>query len=140
MEKRTPVTYAADRVKCILGGNHIASGLSKDSFIKITPNGGDFSYASGAYGEVVRSKDTSRMYTVNIVTDYGSHTDAWLKNRQKMDANSYDGMFDMVVRDLGSNPLFTGQGCTIVNQAERTYGAAAGTTSWNILVAYGDYE
>lgn len=140
MEKRAPITYAADRVKLILGGSHIASGLAKDSFIKITPNGGDFSYASGAYGEVVRSKDTSRMYTVNIVTDYGSPTDEWLKNRQKLDANSYDGMFDLTVRDLGSNPMFNGQGCTVANQAERTYGAAAGTTSWNILVAYGEYE
>ena len=140
MQKGTPKTYSANNVKCVLGGNHIASGFTKDSFIKITPNGGDITYTAGAYGEVTRSIDTSNMFTVNFVTDYGSPTDEWLKNRVKRDRNSYDGMFDLVIRDLGSNPMFTGNGCSVVNHAERIYGAAAGTTSWTVLVAYGEYE
>lgn len=140
MDKRKPKTYCANNIKCVLDNSHICSGLTKDSFIKITPNGGDITYTAGAYGEVVRSIDTAQMYTVNLVTDYGSPTDEWLMARRKRDRDSYDGMFDIMIRDLGSNPLFSGQYCSIVNNPERGYGAAASTHSWTILVAYGDYD
>lgn len=46
MNKTKVKTYASDRVKCILDNSHVASGLTKDSFIKITPSGGGTSYTS----------------------------------------------------------------------------------------------
>lgn len=140
MNKTEVKTYASDRVKCILDNSHVASGLTKDSFIKITPSGSGTSYTSGAYGEVVRSMDPSHMYEVEVVTDYGSPTDEWLMNRYKRDRDTYDGMFDMMIRDLGSNPLFKGQECSIANIPENGYSSTAATHTWKILVAYGDYD
>lgn len=49
-------------------------------------------------------------------------------------------MFDMMIRDLGSNPLFKGQGCSIANIPENGYSSTAATHTWKILVAYGDYD
>lgn len=135
-----PKTYRSDNVKLVLGGTHIASGLPKDSFIKITPNGGDTSYVAGAYGEIVRTIDPTKMFNVTIQTMYGSSTDSWLMQRYKRDRKNGDGMFSMMVKDLGSDPLFNGQYCSVVNYAEREYSSTASTHTWNILVGYGEFE
>jgi len=92
-----PKTYRSDNVKLVLGGTHIASGMAKDSFIKITPNGGDTSYVAGAYGEIVRTIDPTKMFNVTIQTLYGSSTDSWLMQRYKRDRKNGDGMFPMMV-------------------------------------------
>lgn len=135
-----PKTYRSDNVKLVLGGTHIASGLPQDSFIKITPNGGDTSYVAGAYGEIVRTIDPTKMFNVTIQTMYGSSTDSWLMQRYKRDRKNGDGMFSMMVKDLGSDPLFNGQYCSVVNYAEREYSSTASTHTWNILVGYGEFE
>lgn len=135
-----PKTYRSDNVKLVLGGTHIASGMAKDSFIKITPNGGDTSYVAGAYGEIVRTIDPTKMFNVTIQTLYGSATDIWLMQRYKRDRKNGDGMFPMMVKDLGNDPLFNGQYCSVVNYAEREYGPTASTHTWNILVGYGEFE
>ena len=135
-----PKTYRSDNVKLVLGGTHIASGLPKDSFIKITPNGGDTTYVAGAYGEIVRTIDPTKMFNVTIQTLYGSATDSWLMQRYKRDRKNGDGMFSMMVKDLGSDPLFNGQYCSVVNFAEREYSSTASTHNWNILVGYGEFE
>lgn len=135
-----PKTYRSDNVKLVLGGTHIASGLPKDSFIKITPNGGDTTYVAGAYGEIVRTIDPTKMFNVTIQTLYGSATDSWLMQRYKRDRKNGDGMFSMMVKDLGSDPLFNGQYCSVVNYAEREYSSTASTHTWNILVGYGEFE
>jgi len=46
----------------------------------------------------------------------------------------------MMIRDLGSNPLFKGQECSIANIPENGYSSTAATHTWKILVAYGDYD
>jgi hypothetical protein len=135
-----PKTYRSDNVKLVLGGTHIAGGMAKDSFIKITPNGGDTSYVAGAYGEIVRTIDPTKMFNVTIQTLYGSATDSWLMQRYKRDRKNGDGMFPMMVKDLGNDPLFNGQYCSVVNYAEREYSSTASTHTWNILVGYGEFE
>ena len=57
--------------------------------------------------------------------------------RYKRDRKNGDGMFPMMVKDLGNDPLFNGQYCSVVNYAEREYSSTASTHTWNILVGYG---
>ena len=135
-----PVTYRADRVKAIFGGSHIVSGLDADSFITIEANGGDTTMESGADGEVVRSVDASKMYKVTVVLQYGSPSDKWLMDMRKRDMSSSDGMFDMLIKDLGADPLFTGQYCCLQNNPQRVYGKTGAAHSFVILVGQGDFE
>ena len=58
-------TYNPKKVTCALG-NHIVSGFNDDSFITIEPAGDGTSYVVGADGEIARSIDPSRVYTVKI--------------------------------------------------------------------------
>ena len=58
-------TYNPKEVTCALG-NHIMSGFADDSFITVEPAGDGTSYVSGADGEIARSIDPSKIYTVKI--------------------------------------------------------------------------
>ena len=66
-------TYNPRKVTCSLG-NHIASGFADDSFISIEPAGDGTSYVVGADGEIARSIDPSKVYTVKLSLLQGSST------------------------------------------------------------------
>ena len=70
-------TYNPKKVTMALG-NHIASGFADDSFISIEYAGDGVQDNTGADGEVVRSIDPSMSYTVKLVVQQNSRTNAFL--------------------------------------------------------------
>ena len=77
-------TYNPKKVTCSLG-RHIVSGFADDSFINIEPAGDGTSYVAGADGEIVRSIDPSKIYTVKIALLQTSKTNAYLQTMYDKD-------------------------------------------------------
>ena len=77
-------TYNPRKVTCALG-NHIVTGFADDSFISIEYAGDGTSHTEGADGEVVRSIDPSRLYTVKISLQQNSRTNAYLQKMYERD-------------------------------------------------------
>lgn len=124
--------YSAKNVIAALG-SHIPSGYSQDSFITVEAIGNGVEDDSGADGEVVINISQDRRLKISFKMQYQSATNTFLLN--KYNANRLvpgSGLFPVVIKDLGGNPLVTCEQAWVVKPAGIAYGAKIGDQSWEI--------
>ena len=112
---------------------HIASGFTEDGFITITPQGDGVTDEAGADGEVVISIPDDPRYEIKLVLQYGSKTNNWLLkqyNNNKQTPGS--GLFNMQIKDLGSNPDFTASKAWVSKPAPCAYGKTGQSQEWTL--------
>lgn len=132
-------TYNPRKVTCSLG-THIVSGFADDSFISIEPAGDGTSYVVGADGEVARSIDPSKVYTVKLSLLQASATNAYLQNMYDKDKNDGSGTFSVNINDILGEEKFTGSVAWVSKPASWARGKAQGNREWEIVVGEGDFK
>ena len=116
--------YSPKNVLCTMG-IHIASGFTEDGFITITPQGDGVTDEAGADGEVVISIPDDPRYEIKLVLQYGSK----YNNNKQTPGN---GLFNMQVKDLGSNPDFTASKAWVSKPAPCAYGKTGQSQEWTL--------
>lgn len=124
--------YSPKNVLCTMG-IHIASGFAEDGFITITPQGDGVTDEAGADGEVVISVPDDPRYEIKLVLQYGSKTNNWLlKQYNNNKQTPGGGLFNMQIKDLGSNPDFTASKAWVSKPAPCAYGKAGQNQEWTL--------
>lgn len=132
-------TYNPRKIVCAFG-NHMVSGFADDSFIAIEPAGDGTSFVIGADGEVARSIDPSRVYTVKISLLQNSRTNTYLQKMYDKDHQDGNGIFSVNINDLLGAQKFTSGIAWIAKPASWTRGKAQGNREWEITAADGEFK
>lgn len=132
-------TYNPRKVTCALG-NHIVTGYADDSFITIEPAGDGTSYVVGADGEIARSIDPSKVFTVKLALLQNSATNAWLQSMYDKDQSDGTGTFSVNINDILGEEKFTGSVTWISKPASWARGKAQGNREWEIVVGEGSFK
>lgn len=132
-------TYNPKKVTCSLG-NHIVTGFADDSFITVEPAGDGTSYTVGADGEIVRSIDPSKVYTVKIALLQTSRSNAYLQKMYDKDQKDGTGTFSVNLNDLLGVEKFTGGVAWVTKPASWARGKAQGNREWEIVVGEGTFK
>lgn len=132
-------TYNPKKVTCSLG-RHIASGFADDSFISIEPAGDGTSYVVGADGEIARSIDPSKVYTVKLALLQASATNAYLQKMYEKDKKDGSGTFSVNINDILGKEKFVGAVAWVTKPASWARGKAQGNREWEIVVGEGDFK
>lgn len=132
-------TYNPKKVTCSLG-NHIVTGFADDSFITVEPAGDGTSYVVGADGEIARSIDPSKVYTVKIALLQASRSNAYLQKMYDKDQKEGTGTFSVNINDLLGVEKFTGGIAWVTKPASWARGKAQGNREWEIVVGEGEFK
>lgn len=132
-------TYNPRKVTCALG-NHIVTGFADDSFITIEPAGDGTSYVIGADGEVARSIDPSRVYTIKISLLQNSRSNEYLQKIYEKDVKDGDGTFSVNINDLLGKQKFTSGIAWVTKPASWSRGKQQGNREWEIVAAEGEHR
>lgn len=132
-------TYNPKKITCALG-NHIVSGFADDSFITVEPAGDGTSYVIGADGEVARSIDPSRVYTVKISLLQNSNSNSYLQNMYDKDVKDGTGTFSVNINDLLGAEKFTSGIAWVSKPASWARGKQQGNREWEIIAAEGVFK
>lgn len=132
-------TYNPKKVTCSLG-RHIASGFADDSFISIEPAGDGTSYVVGADGEIARSIDPSKVYTIKLALLQASATNAYLQKMYEKDKKDGSGTFSVNINDILGKEKFVGAVAWVTKPASWARGKAQGNREWEIVVGEGDFK
>lgn len=132
-------TYNPKKVTCSLG-NHIVTGFADDSFITVEPAGDGTSYVVGADGEIARSIDPSKVYTVKIALLQASRSNAYLQKMYDKDQKEGTGTFSVNINDLLGVEKFTGGVAWVTKPASWARGKAQGNREWEIVVGEGEFK
>ncbi len=132
-------TYNPKKVTCSLG-NHIVTGYADDSFITIEPAGDGTSYVVGADGEIARSIDPSKVFTVKISLLQASNSNAYLQKMYDKDVSDGTGTFSVNINDLLGAEKFTGAVAWVTKPASWARGKAQGNREWEIVVGEGVFK
>lgn len=136
MSKMT--TYNPRKVTCSFG-NHIASGFADDSFITVEAGGDRTQYVVGADGEVARSIDPSKIYTVKVTLLQASATNAYLQNMADKDAEDGTGTFSVNISDLLGKDKFTSAIAWVSKPASWARGKAQNNREWELVASDGKF-
>lgn len=132
-------TYNPKKVTCALG-RHIVTGFADDSFISIEPAGDGTSYVVGADGEIARSIDPSKVYTVKLSLLQTSATNQYLQTMYDKDKKDGNGTFNVNIADLLGNEKFTGSVAWVTKPSAWSRGKAQANREWEIVVGEGDFK
>lgn len=132
-------TYNPRKVTCALG-NHIVTGYADDSFIAIEPAGDGTSYVVGADGEIARSIDPSKVFTVKLSLLQNSATNSWLQTMYDKDKEDGSGVFSVNINDILGDEKFTGSVAWVTKPASWSRGKAQGNREWEIVVGEGEFK
>lgn len=132
-------TYNPKKVTCSLG-RHIASGFADDSFISIEPAGDGTSYVVGADGEIARSIDPSKVYTIKLALLQASATNSYLQKMYEKDKKDGSGTFSVNINDILGKEKFVGSVAWVTKPATWARGKAQGNREWEIVVGEGDFK
>lgn len=132
-------TYNPRKVTCSLG-NHIVNGYADDSFISIEPTGDGTSHVVGADGEIARSIDPSKTYSLKLSLLQTSATNTFLQKMYEKDKKDGNGTFSVNVNDVIGNEKFVGSVAWVTKPASWARGKAQGNREWEITVGEGDFK
>lgn len=121
-------------------GNHIASGFADDSFISVEPASDGTSVVVGADGEVARSIDPARIYTVKVSLLQNSATNDFLQKKFDRDSQEGDGTFSVNINDLIGGQKFTSAIAWAKKPATWSRGKQQGNREWEIVAADGEFK
>lgn len=132
-------TYNPKKVTCSLG-RHMVTGFADDSFISVEPAGDGTSHVVGADGEIVRSIDPSKVYTVKVALLQTSPTNSYLQKMYDKDKKDGTGTFQVNINDLLGKEKFVGSVAWVTKPASWARGKAQGNREWEIVVGEGDFK
>lgn len=132
-------TYNPRKVTCALGV-HIVSGYADDSFIAVEPAGDGTSYVVGADGEIARSIDPSKVFTVKLSLLQNSATNTFLQSMYDKDQSDGTGTFSVNINDILGGEKFTGSVAWVTKPASWARGKAQGNREWEIAVGEGEFK
>ena len=132
-------TYNPRKVTCALG-SHIVSGFADDSFISIEAAGDGTSYVVGADGEIARSIDPSRLFTVKISLLQSSATNKYLQKMSDKDKSDGTGIFSVNIKDILGEEKFAGAQAWVSKPATWARGKAQTNREWEIIVGEGEFK
>lgn len=132
-------TYNPRKVTCALG-NHIVSGFADDSFISIDAAGDGSSFVVGCDGEVARSIDPSKLYTMKLSLLQSSSTNAYLQKMSDKDKNDGGGIFTVNINDIIGKEQFVGAIAWVGKPASWSRGKTQSNREWEIVIAEGEFK
>ncbi len=132
-------TYNPRKVTCALG-RHIASGFADDSFITIEPASDGTSYVIGADGEMARSVDPSRVYTLKLSLLQASVTNKYLQKMYDKDKKDGSGTFHINIHDILGKEKFVGSVAWVAKQASWSRGKTQNNREWELVVGEGYFK
>ncbi len=132
-------TYNHRKVTCAFG-RHMVSGFADDSFITIEAAGDGTSFVIGADGEVARSIDPSRVYTLKIALLQASSTNSYLQRMYDKDKDDGAGTFTVNINDILGREKFVGALAWVAKPASWVRGKAQNNREWEIAVAEGEFK
>lgn len=132
-------TYNPKKVTLALG-THMVSGYADDSFINIEPAGDGTTYKVGADGEVVRSIDPNKVFTVTLSVLQNSRTNQFLNNKLAEDQENGTGLFPISIVDILGKEEFTGAQAWVSKPATWARGKESNNREWEIIVADGKFN
>lgn len=132
-------TYNPKKVTCSLG-RHIVSGFADDSFISIEPAGDGTSYVVGADGEIARSIDPSKVYTVKLALLQASKTNEYLQKMYDKDKKDGSGTFPVNINDILGKEKFVSAVAWVTKPSAWSRGKAQTNREWEIVVGEGDFK
>lgn len=122
-------TYAADRVKVVVGA-HTITGPADGTFVIIEPLGDGVTSESGAYGDVARSMSLDLRHTITITLQQTSRSNDVLSAIADADRLSGgNGAVPVTVTDLRGGTLFAGTGW-VVKKATATFAKGVEAKEW----------
>lgn len=131
MSSNGVTTYNPKEIVITLGV-HIVTGIADDSFVTIDPNGDGITKKVGCDGEVVRSISPDDTSIVKVVVFQTSPTNSFLNEKLKLDRETGDGMFPILIKDLKGGLKFSAQQAWVSKPPSRGYGKEASTREWEI--------
>lgn len=132
-------TYNPKKVTVSLGV-HIVSGFADDSFVSIESAGDGTSYVVGADGEIARSIDPSKVFTVKLSLLQNSATNAYLQKMYDKDQQDGSGVFSMNINDILGEEKFVGSVAWVTKPAAWARGKAQGNREWELVVGEGEFK
>lgn len=132
-------TYNPRKVTMALG-SHIVAGFADDSFITVEPASDGTSYVVGADGEVARSIDPAKIYTVKVSLLQNSATNGWLQKKFDRDSQEGDGFFSVNINDLIGGQKFASGIAWVTKPASWSRGKQQGNREWEIVAADGEFK
>ena len=132
-------TYNPSKVTCSLGA-HIVSGFADDSFITVESAGDGTTYVAGADGEIARSIDPSKVFTLKLSLLQASATNAFLQQMYDKDQNDGGGTFSVNINDIIGEEKFVGSVAWVTKPASWGRGKAQGNREWELVVGEGEFK
>ena len=132
-------TYNPRNITCAFG-SHIVAGFADDSFISIEAAGDGTSYVVGADGEIARSIDPSRLFTVKISLLQSSATNKYLQKMSDKDKSDGTGIFSVNIKDILGEEKFAGAQAWVSKPATWARGKAQTNREWEIIVGEGEFK
>jgi len=132
-------TYNSRKITCAFG-SHIVAGFADDSFISIEAAGDGTSYVVGADGEIARSIDPSRVFTVKISLLQSSATNKYLQKMSDRDKSDGAGIFSVNIKDILGEEKFAGAEAWVSKPAPWARGKAQTNREWEIIVGEGEFK
>lgn len=132
-------TYNPRKITMALG-NHIVSGFADDSFVGVEPASDGTSFVVGADGEVARSIDPAKIYTVKVSLLQNSATNRFLQKKFDRDSQEGDGYFSVNINDLLGNEKFTSGVAWVTKPAAWSRGKQQVSREWEIVAADGEFK
>ena len=130
-------TYFAKDVDIAIG-NHMASGLGEDTFVSIEKSGDGTSKVVGCDGEVGRSIDPDRSYTVTLTLLQTSKTNAYLQNMYNKDQKTGDGVAALLIKDKKGGLVLSSNSAWVAKPATRTFAKALSAREWTLETGEAD--
>ena len=94
----------------------------------------------GADGEVARSIDPAKIYTVKASFLQNSATNDWLQKKFDRDSQEGDGVFSVNINDLIGGQKFSSGIAWVTKPATWGRGKQQGNREWEIVAADGEFK
>lgn len=117
-------------------GHHTVQNVAEDTFVSIEAHGDGVTKVVGADGEVGRSIDPDKTYTVTITVMQTSPTLDWAQNMYDRDQATGDGLFPYLMKNLKGGEIFSAADCWIESVPSREY--AKTKSEVEIIIATGE--
>lgn len=124
-------TYAPDFVLVIVGGIPL-SGFAEDSMLTLAPMADLVTSSSGADGEVARSLNTDRRFTLTLTLQQTSPSNDVLSGIAAADRLSGGRMVPVMVQDLRGRTMFMAEQGWVSRLPDIGFGREAGDREWQI--------
>lgn len=118
-------------------GSHMPGGYADDSFISIEQNGDGITRRVGCDGEIARAISPDDTYVIKVAFLQTSASNSWCQERYNYDAETGEGMFPILIKDLKGGMVFSTDAAWIVKSTPRQYGRETNNREWEIHTASG---